>query len=488
MRGIANMGIILSALIILSFNSNRNDDYKIFGNKTPDQGAGFVVFSVDAVAKVNNNNSRGLDFYYHDSLAYGHPVTIAEKGTKLLLNAPALLLEASAKQTPFLIFPGEKINIKYAGSDSIQMYVQGNQQRTNELNFFRKLVQKTGNIYYAFTVMPYLKKVNTLNNIHAFEKIINTIKNNRLQFLNSFIRQSPVSGSFIKLAVNSIKSAALNDSVLLYYNNRELLNRQNLYKKLIAEKLTAIKNIGFMPYQIYYRSCATLVSIITTNNPNYNTSISNSSDFIKRFDFAEKNFSGDTKDFLMSNTLNVAHDNDIPVSNAYLLKFNTQCANEGYKKIINKKLNEKKTLIYANGLNNLLFVDGKTIQDIRTVISKYKGKMTLLDFWASWCSPCRAEMPYYHVLEKKYEGKNIAFVCISSDTNIDDWLTANKEESLGKDNSFLLLNSVKSQFVKRYNINTIPRYILIGKDGKIINDDAPRPSDPKLKELIDKNL
>ena len=56
------------------------------------------------------------------------------------------------------------------------------------------------------------------------------------------------------------------------------------------------------------------------------------------------------------------------------------------------------------------------------------------------------------------------------------------------DNSFLLLNFDRSLFAKQYNIYTIPRYILINKVGELINDDTPRPSDPKLKELIDKNL
>jgi thiol-disulfide isomerase/thioredoxin len=136
----------------------------------------------------------------------------------------------------------------------------------------------------------------------------------------------------------------------------------------------------------------------------------------------------------------------------------------------------------------LLLVDCKTIKDMQTVIAQYKKKLILLDFWASWCSPCRVEMPYLDRLKKNFKDKNIVFVCISTDKQTNDWLKASKEESLVNNNDFLFLNFHSSQFAQLYKINTIPRYILIDAKGKIINDDTPRPSDPKLKELINRNL
>ena len=90
--------------------------------------------------------------------------------------------------------------------------------------------------------------------------------------------------------------------------------------------------------------------------------------------------------------------------------------------------------------------------------------------------------------KKKYAGKKIAFVAISTDANINDWQKAAKEEAIGNGDSFLLLNADQASFVKHYKINAIPRYILVGKDGNILNEDTPRPSDPKLKVLIDEYL
>lgn len=480
---ISNIGFISLAFFAMSFKNNCNHPDKTTKDQAGSSIPGSVIFSVDAYNTLGNKNRR-LDFYYHDSLAYGHPVAIAGTGTRVLLNSPALLFEASDKQTPFLIYPGEKINIKYAETDSVQMYIKDNQLRTNELNFFKELVQKTGNVYYAFKTMPYHKKTTTANGLYTLEKTINDIKNARLKFLGSFSRQFVISNSFKKIAVNVIKSTALTDTLMLYSNNIELLRKQNIYKKLIAEKLATLRNVGFMPLQNYFRMCTTLVSLSLTNKSDH--ILSNTDDFTKRFDFVIENFVGPTKDFLMSNTVYAAYTNTITISKKYLNQFNTQCQDEGYKRIIDKKLHEKQVLMYSKGNNELLFVDGVTTQDMQTVMSKYKGKIVLLDFWASWCSPCREEMPKLEILKRSYKGKNIVFITISKDASIANWITANKEESLGNDNSFLLLNAEQSPLVKQYKINTIPRYILIGKDGKVINDDAPRPSDPKLKNLLAK--
>ncbi len=479
--------VILTAITISSFDSHRNNHFKMFRNRTIDSVSNFVLFSIDGVT-TDGNRIKRLNFYYLDSLAHGRMPNINLKDAKVPLNTATILIEANAQQTPFLVYPGEKINIKYAGSDSTQMYIQGHTKRTNELNFFRKLVQKTGNIYYFLPTMSYQRKVNALNNIHELEKTIDNLKNNRLQFLNAYSKQFLVSDGFIKIATNCIKSTAITDSLLLYYSNRILLNKQNLYKTLVTSKIVGIRNIGFMPYPMYYVACMNLVAMAIGGTP-YDAISSTSSSFIKRFDLIEKKFTGNTKDFLMANALYSANLNRVNIPKDYLNKFNRQCIDKGYRVLIDQKLNDNsKSTTYAKGSNKLLAIDGKTAQDLSIVIEKHKDKLILFDFWASWCGPCRTEMPYSILLKKKYEGKKIVFVAISTDTNINDWLKANKEESLENDNSYLLLNSDQATFTKRYHINSIPRYMLLGKDGKVISDDAPRPSDPKLKGLIDKYL
>jgi thiol-disulfide isomerase/thioredoxin len=121
-------------------------------------------------------------------------------------------------------------------------------------------------------------------------------------------------------------------------------------------------------------------------------------------------------------------------------------------------------------------------------LSDFKGKYVYVDVWATWCGPCKAEIPSLKKVEKAYEGKNIEFLSISVDAIKDKeaWKTMIAEKEMGGVQLFAT-NSWKSEFVTNYKINGIPRFILIGPDGTIISPDAPRPSDDKLIELLDEN-
>ncbi len=123
----------------------------------------------------------------------------------------------------------------------------------------------------------------------------------------------------------------------------------------------------------------------------------------------------------------------------------------------------------------------------KTSLESLKGKVVYIDVWATWCGPCRGELPHLQKVEKAYHGKNIAFVSISVDKNVEAWKKMVKDKNLGG----IQLHADKafsSKFVKDYGINGIPRFILLDKEGKIVNADAPRPSNKNLKKLLDETL
>ncbi len=124
----------------------------------------------------------------------------------------------------------------------------------------------------------------------------------------------------------------------------------------------------------------------------------------------------------------------------------------------------------------------------KTSLDDLKGKYVYIDIWATWCRPCLAEIPYLKEVEKAYHGKNIEFVSLSIDEpkDHDKWKTMIKEKKLG---GIQLLadrtTTGKSEFLKNYRIEEIPRFILIDPKGNIITHNAPRPSMKELKELFD---
>jgi thiol-disulfide isomerase/thioredoxin len=122
-------------------------------------------------------------------------------------------------------------------------------------------------------------------------------------------------------------------------------------------------------------------------------------------------------------------------------------------------------------------------------LSDFKGKYVYIDVWATWCGPCRQEIPHLQEVEKKYHGKKIEFVSISIDKVKDHekWKKMVTDKSLGGVQLFAD-KDWGSDFIQAYSINSIPRFILIDPDGKVVDADAKRPSDPALQAELDKLL
>jgi len=120
----------------------------------------------------------------------------------------------------------------------------------------------------------------------------------------------------------------------------------------------------------------------------------------------------------------------------------------------------------------------------------FKGKAIYVDLWATWCMPCRAEFPYYSGIRSLLKQKDITSVFISVDAQKDKqkWKSAVMKEKLAGYNIMVdktLMNDLVKLLYKNSVIN-IPRYILINKQGKVISLDAPRPSNPDLKNMLAK--
>ncbi|MBD0833453.1 TlpA family protein disulfide reductase [Aestuariibaculum sediminum] len=113
----------------------------------------------------------------------------------------------------------------------------------------------------------------------------------------------------------------------------------------------------------------------------------------------------------------------------------------------------------------------------KTSLSDFKGKYVFIDVWATWCSPCKAQIPYLEELEKEYKNENIVFVSMSVDkpSDRDKWKKMVADKNLSGV-QILAPSAFESEFAQAYNINSIPRFILINPDGVIVDFDAPRPS------------
>ena len=120
---------------------------------------------------------------------------------------------------------------------------------------------------------------------------------------------------------------------------------------------------------------------------------------------------------------------------------------------------------------------------------KFKDSIIYIDIWATWCGPCKSEIPHLINLHNAYKNKPVAFVNICISSNKEDWEQAIADWNLQGENYFFNKESTQLLKGKLNTFTGIPHYLLIDKTGKIIDEDAPRPSsDNIIKEKLNKLL
>lgn len=117
-------------------------------------------------------------------------------------------------------------------------------------------------------------------------------------------------------------------------------------------------------------------------------------------------------------------------------------------------------------------------------LSDFKGKVVLVDVWATWCGPCKKEIPALKKLEEEMRGKEIVFMSVSVDEEKDyqKWKDFVAKEEL---KGVQLFASGWSEIAKNYDIKGIPRFMVFDQQGNIVSIDAPRPSSRELRIQLD---
>ena len=198
--------------------------------------------------------------------------------------------------------------------------------------------------------------------------------------------------------------------------------------------------------------------------------------------FIDKNVPQVLKDYVLAQW---AHDilteqNNVEFGTYLLNKLKQETPQSPYINLVNKTLNVAQQLAPGRPAPNFTCPDtkGKMVS-----LSDFRGKVVYLDIWASWCGPCRGEIPFAAKLEEEMKEKDVVFLSVSVDEDENAWKKLIKEKDM-KGVHLISKGNFESTVAKLYNVKGIPQYIIIDQKGNIVTSNAERPSG-KAKESLE---
>ncbi|MFT4203179.1 MAG: TlpA disulfide reductase family protein [Chitinophagaceae bacterium] len=392
---------------------------------------------------------------------------------------PIYLIQTNQYQTFYILYPKERIEVALDGLKNAVMHIANDSIRNNELALTRILNESTPFPFYKITQLRN-KLIN--GSYKEVDSLYTQEYDYNLAFLDRYKQDRKITKNFDE-AMRAYFSSHLYATQLLFIGTESKDNVSKTYYEYLdgLEDIIVKKPLykdDFWFSQLQY--------VFLKYKYRQLTNISSKKYSEEMYQDVKHGLTGTSRDRILFYVLKDRGNMDNIPDKKLFDDFMTTEGDDDYKIYISGIYDEKKSANDRTSRTSVQLLDGYF--DFDSLMYRYKGTIVYVDVWVSWCGPCRNEMPYAAILRKKYANKPIAFIYISTDKDKTAWTRASSEEKLEGKNSYLLMNNDKSRFMSQYKITTIPRYMLIGKDGKMISSDAPRPSDPGLEKLIEQNL
>lgn len=365
----------------------------------------------------------------------------------------------------------KKVSIVY--EDNFWVLKTSDEKLNKFVNFevcYRKSKDQITDIQFPFVKYNNSKGKILFKNDEERDSTINRVYDEKLAYLDEYSKINKMQLEQQDFWKTIIKYQRIQDLLfLLSYEEHD----KTYLTKLLALR-TEFVNDELLNYQFYKIGLGYLADLMDYYY------FPNSNKLTTKYEVLKSEFTSNQRDFLMTTMLLNAKygiaDSTVSTAEyiAVLKDYYIICEKLSYK---NQLVRVNQDINITNG-DNLIKVN-KIIIDFKEVIAK--SRYTYVDFWASWCAPCLLEMPESMKLKSEFEKKGIKFIYVSIDDNQNSWRSAIKKIGLNENDNYLLPFGKESILGKKIQISTIPRYIILDENGDVVDKDAIRPSDKKIR-------
>lgn len=386
----------------------------------------------------------------------------------------------------YLLKPNDTVYFTYKGTKPIAKLLNKREYKKFDLNYDyyireKKIIQEdfpcilkqkesTSFLFINFSIG--LTKEKIKNFCNQKRKIAKNELESEKKFLDSIYQLKQISNDVYNLYKKRIE-----------YNIQSILVSENSNQKLFNKHDSLLK---YSFYRDYLRNISEYkIEKIVAKSDDSNLFFADSKIVLDSI-LSSSIFNTNEKKLLIQDYLNVIYNNS-----------SFEETKLSYKKIIDlfktdssfiKILNEKYKLDEGYSLQLEIADHMKKANTFENIIKEKKGYVLYVDFWASWCSPCRTNIKNSKKLKEIYKSEKLKFIYLDLNDTYGVWEKAKKELSIENEENYLIKNYKSSKLINEFNVTTIPRYFIIDKNGKLVNANAPRPDSKEIIKELNKYL